>query len=130
MPMPDRPPEMDALALDAAERTAYELLVDLPSATLAELSGRWSRAEPLEAVLLRLEERGLVNCAASPVPRYTAVAPGVAFECLLLDLEEQLDAARRRLSALDRQYRAQRDATVVEVVTGRRAIEQRLGQVR
>lgn len=130
MSMPERPSKVDALALDAAERAAYELVVDLPTAPLAELVARWSRTEPLDAVLLRLEERGLVSCAASEVPRYTAVAPGVAFEGLLLDLEEQLDAARRRLSALDRQYRAQRDATVVEVVTGRRAIEQRLGQVR
>jgi DNA-binding CsgD family transcriptional regulator len=121
---------MDVLALDAAERAAYELLVDLPSSTLDELAGRWDRTEPLEAALLRLEERGLVSCAAGPLPRYTAVAPGVAFEGLLLDLEEQLDAARRRLSALDRQYRAQRDATIVEVVSGRRAVEQRLGQVR
>ena len=130
MSMPERPSKVDALALDAAERAAYELVVDLPTAPLAELVARWSRTEPLDAVLLRLEERGLVSCAASEVPRYTAVAPGVAFEGLLLDLEEQIDAARRRLSALDRQYRAQRDATVVEVVTGRRAIEQRLGQVR
>jgi len=124
---------LGALGLGAAEQAAYELLVDQPSATLADLAAGWTRPEALDAVLGTLEERALVSTTPVPPVRYSPVAPDVAFGALLADHEEQLDQARQHVSVLDAAYRARPDGlqagTVIEVVTGQRAIRQRLRQV-
>jgi DNA-binding CsgD family transcriptional regulator len=122
-----------AIGLTAAEQAAYELLVERPAATVAELAAGWTRPEPLEAVLSALEERALVSCTPEPAVRYSPVAPDAAFGTLLADHEEQLDQARQHLAVLDAAYRARPDGqhagTVIEVITGQRAIRQRLRQV-
>lgn len=123
----------DPLELGAAERAAYELLVSRPSASLTELAAGWSWPEPLTLVLAQLEKRSLVSSVPGPPVRYHVVAPAVAFEAMLADYEERLELARRHVSTLDAAYRARpstRDATtMIEVVTGQRAITQRLLQI-
>jgi DNA-binding CsgD family transcriptional regulator len=123
----------DPLGLGSAEWAAYELLVDRPSATLAEMSASWDRTEPLGPVLTLLEDRGLISTATDGVTRYRAVAPAAAFQGPLLDYEEELDAARQRMIVLDAAYRSsqpERDPPEpVEVVAGRRAVEGRLAQL-
>ena len=144
--MADR--SLGTIGLTEAEQAAYELLVEQPAATADELAAAWTRPEPLPAVLAALEERALISSTpGSPVPgarhgpgagvppelRYRPVAPDVAFGALLADYEEQLDQARQHLAVLDAAYRARPDGqhagTVIEVITGERAIRQRLRQV-
>jgi DNA-binding CsgD family transcriptional regulator len=122
------------LGLDGAETAAYELLVDRPSASLADLAPAWSRPEPLDALLKSIVDKGLATALPGPVPRYTANSPAMALQSLLREHEERLDAARRHLALLEAVYQdrpAGRDAaTIVEVVTGRHAVQQRLVQIR
>jgi DNA-binding CsgD family transcriptional regulator len=122
------------LGLDGAETAAYELLVDRPSATLADLAPAWPRPEPLDGTLASIVDKGLATALPGPVTRYTANSPGMALRALLREHEERLEAARRHLSLLEAVYQdraARRDpATIVEVVTGRHAVRQRLVQIR
>jgi sugar-specific transcriptional regulator TrmB len=121
------------LGLTGPERAGYELLMDGPAATLPELLSRWTRPEPLEPILAGLEERSLVTCVPGPPARYRAVAPGSAFDALLVEYQERLERARRHIGTLDAAYQARpatREATsVVEVVTGQRAVRDRLRQI-
>jgi hypothetical protein len=123
----------DPLGLSAEERAVYELLGEHPSATLAELATAWSGNGSLPEVLLRLERRSLVHSVPGSPVRFRATAPMVAFEALLADYENRLEQARHHVSTLDSAYRARpssQDATaMIEVVTGQRAIAQRLAQI-
>jgi Bacterial regulatory proteins, luxR family len=123
-----------ALGLAGAEAAAYELLVDRASATLADLAPHWPRPEPLDATLASIVDKGLATALPGPVTRYTANSPGMALRALLREHEERLEAARRHLTLLEAVYAerpAGRDgATIVEVVTGRHAVRQRLVQIR
>jgi len=121
------------IGLGDAERAAYELLVNRPAATLEELGAMWTRPEPLPDVLAALEERAVICTTAGPPPRYGPVAPDVAFASALTEFEERLERARRHIGILDAAFQANpaehNAATVVEVVTGHRAIRQRLRQL-
>jgi hypothetical protein len=132
MPPSDDP--LGVLGLDGAETAAYELLVDRPSATLADLAAVWPRPERLDAVLLSIVDKGLASAVPGAVTRYMANLPGVALHALLRDHEERLAAARRHLATLEAVYQArtggEEAATIVEVVTGRSAVRQRLAQIR
>jgi DNA-binding CsgD family transcriptional regulator len=131
-PSPDGP--FAVLGLDGAETVAYELLVDQPSATLADLAAGWRRPERLEAVLASIVDKGLASALPGLVTRYTANSPSMALQALLRDHEERLEAARRHLAMLDAVYQARPAEpdvpTIVEVVTGRLAVRQRLAQIR
>jgi hypothetical protein len=125
------------LGLGPAEQAAYELLVGRSPADLRELVGGWRRSEDLRLVLSTLEELGLVSAVPGPPgesARYAAVAPAVALRALLLDGPERLEAARRHVPVLEAAYRARPvehgQSTPVEVVTGARAVRQRLIQLR
>ncbi|HEX7745483.1 MAG TPA: helix-turn-helix domain-containing protein [Micromonosporaceae bacterium] len=127
------PDPLAALGLTAAAQAAYELLVDRTSATEDELADAWIRTADLTAVLLELEERGLVTVVPGAPIRYRAVAPGIAFQSLLYDHAERLDAARRQMATLETAYRDNRSvrdpSSVVEVAAGDRAVRQRLAQI-
>lgn len=127
-------PQLTPLGLTAAEQVVYEALVDRPSVTIAELVAGSGQRGPLEPLLASLEDRGLVSSTPGPPARYTANPPSLVLPAILLDYQEQLAAARRYVSVLEAAYRArpsQPDApTVVEVVTGARAVRQRLMQIR
>lgn len=124
---------MNVIGLGRAERAAYELLLDRPAATVDDLAAAWTHAEPLATVLAALEEKALVSSTSGRPVRYRPVAPDIAFGASLTDLQEQLDAARRHIGILDAAFQARpaehNAATVVEVVTGQRAIRQRLRQL-
>lgn len=130
------PADSDAFAvlgLTPAQRRAYELLLTNPAATVSTLSPQWTEAEPLPAVLGELEDRGLASSEPGPPHRFRALAPAVAFDARLADFEERLEHARRHVGTLDAAYQARpatRDAsTMIEVVTGQRAVRQRLLQI-
>lgn len=122
------------IGLSPAGQAAYELLIEHPSATLDELSAQWCRSEPLEILLSRLEDAGAATSIPGPPTRYRPVAPGVAFEALLNEYDERLDQARRYAGVLSAAYQARAATsdtnTVIEVVTGRRAVSRRLLLVR
>jgi hypothetical protein len=124
---------LDVLGLGPVERDAYELLVDHPGASLDELGVLWTGADPLQPVLHRLEDLALASTTPGPPVRYSPVAPGLAFEAALSDHDERLDRARRHVGILTAAYKArpaEGDAeAVIEVVTGRRAVEQRVLQL-
>ncbi len=124
---------LDVLGLGRVERDAYELLVDHPGAGLDELAVLWTGSDPLEPVLRRLEDLALASMTPGPPERYSPVAPGLAFEAALSDHDERLDRARRHVGILTAAYKArpaEGDAgAVIEVVTGRRAVEQRVLQL-
>lgn len=130
------PPDqtLAVLGLDDAEAAAYELLVDRPSATVDELAPAWARPEPLSATLASIVDKGMATALPGPVTRYTANSPSVALRSLLREHEQRLDAARRHLAMLEAVYQdrpaGRNAATLVEVVTGRHAVRQRLAQIR
>lgn len=119
-----------ALGLSPAEEAAYELLVDRPPSTVTELALAWARPEHLTVVLAGLEAKGLLRLLPGAPAHYAAVPPEVALESLVLEREQQLQQARahaERLAALYHEHAAHhRPGTVVEVVTGRRAVTQRI----
>lgn len=121
------------LGLGAVEQEVYELLVDHPGASADELTALWVRREPLEPALSRLEDLALASVQPGPPARYTPVSPALAFEPLLSEHDERLDQARRHVGILTAAYKArptEPDAsTVIEVVTGHRAVDQRLLQL-
>lgn len=130
---PDDAARLAGIDIGPAERAAYELVVDRPSATLAELTAEWRRPEPLAWVLATLEERTFVSSVQGPPTRYRPAAPDIAFGALLDDYGRQLDEARQHVSVLDAAYQARPRGTqvntVVEVVNGERAVRQRLAKV-
>jgi hypothetical protein len=134
--MPPVPADRDGLSvigLAPAEQAAYELLIEWPSATLADLGAAWSRAEPIAEVLAGLEERSLIARVAGPPVRFRAASPAVAFAALFADYEEQLEQARRHVGLLDAAYQARPavsdTASMVEVITGSHAVRRRWLQI-
>ncbi|MEQ4721214.1 LuxR C-terminal-related transcriptional regulator [Nonomuraea sp. B19D2] len=128
---------LGAAGLTPDEEAVYELLVDCSPATPARVASLGAaaglRPEVLPGLLGTLEAKGLVTRSSDEPPRYSAVAPEVALDVLLVTAERQLLQARERAAELDRAY--QRRATeqappvVVEVVTGHRAVQQRHAQM-
>lgn len=124
---------LQAIGLTAAEDAAYELLVDRPSSTLNQLATGWVRTEHLESVLANLDAKGLVQRLPGEPTHYSIVAPDIAVDALLVDNEQQLRLASEYADRLVARYRelARRTepSTIIEVVTGNRAIRQRLTQI-
>jgi hypothetical protein len=122
-----------AVGLEAADQAVYESLID-GAATTADLEQRTGLAGgELGAVLVRLEAAGLVGRRAGLPLRYTAAAPEVALEALLLRQEERLQRARLRAQQLAARYRTtlsgQDPAALVEVVSGRHAALERFEHI-
>jgi sugar-specific transcriptional regulator TrmB/DNA-binding CsgD family transcriptional regulator len=122
-----------SIGIGVAEQAAYEMLLDRPEAGTAELAQAWDRPEVLGGVLARLQAAGLIRLVPGPPSRYVAVPPQIALEALVLEEEQRLRAARghaRRLAELYRDHALDSEpASLVEVVTGQRALRQRLGQL-
>ncbi len=124
--------ELAAVGLGTTAEAAYELLVDRPASTIAELTAVWGNVDDITDVLLALEARGLIIRVPGPPNRFAAVAPDVALEALLLSAEEQLQQARDRAGELAERYREhilEPGRNVVELVTGQLALRQRVAQV-
>ncbi|MEV0325714.1 hypothetical protein AB0H63_04570 [Micromonospora echinospora] len=117
--------------IGVAEEMAYDLLLERPGATLAELATMWSGPGRLSVALARLEGAGLVGVEPGTPARYTATGTDTV-SSLLHEREASLDRAQDHVLRLADVYRAARsgvDQHVVEVVRGRRAVEQAITQV-
>jgi DNA-binding CsgD family transcriptional regulator len=129
-------PSLGALGIDEAEELAYELLLGHPHSPADLLARFWERDEDLEAALAALTGKGLAERLPGDPPRYLALPPGVALGGRLTDLERQFKAARDHVTELTVAYHRHRAApdrapdTVIETVTGRAAVLQRLGEIR
>jgi predicted transcriptional regulator len=125
---------LEAAGIDAAEERVYRCLVDGQAQVVASIAERLAMSEDAtDAVLARLERKGLVSRTADPVPRFLAIAPDVAVEPFLLQRQQALHDARRSLEDLMERFRDnrwQRDTgELVEVVRGRHAVAQRFEQL-
>lgn len=124
---------LDGLGLPEAEQNAYLRVLAAPHCTSAQLAEQLSVTEGrAERILLALASSGLVNRGGVDPVRWTAAAPDVAVEALLLRREEELCRTRGRVAELMRAYRrAQRPHAddLVEVVTGQSAIADRWRQL-
>lgn len=124
---------LGAIGLGRDEEALYELLLDRSPATLGRLAAAWTRGTDLVPLLASLEDKGLVGAEPGPPPRYSAVAPDIALDALLLASERGLIRARERARRLEETFqeraRERTPPAVVEVVTGRWAVEQRHAQV-
>lgn len=124
--------ELAAVGLSPSEESVYELLVDRSPATLSELLAVWGGADSLPDVLAGLESKGLVIRVPGTADQVAALAPDVALEALLVTAEERLHLAREEARQLAETYRTRSlspGRTVVELVTGRAELRQRVAQV-
>ncbi|WP_275124605.1 helix-turn-helix domain-containing protein [Streptomyces sp. ICBB 8177] len=124
---------LEGLGIPEHEQTAYLRVLAAPHRTAAELAAELgTTAERAERLLAALTEHGLVNRHDGEGARWSAAAPDVAVEALLLRREEELLRTRGRVAELMRAYRrAHRPHAddLVEVVTGQAAIAERWRQL-
>lgn len=122
-----------AAGLSADEVAGYELIVTRPASTLPELAKAWDRHRLLTAVVASLQARGFVTHDDGSERRYSAVDPDIALETPLADYAERLRQARERVAELAQRYHTRSTAgdgaTLIEVVTGQRAVQQRITQL-
>jgi sugar-specific transcriptional regulator TrmB len=127
------PAMLEVVGLSETAEAVYWALVEGRPATTVELRA----AVPVDAARLRealrdLEAHGLVSRLPGALVRYAAVAPDTALEVLFCEKEEQLRRARVQAARLAEGFHRAtgRDpAELVEVVTGRPAVQQRLEQI-
>jgi DNA-binding CsgD family transcriptional regulator len=126
---------LDGLGLTSDQEAVYAALVDVPSATLQEISRRCPGV-PAGQVIGDLERAGLVSrLADSPGSgvSYTAAPPDVALELLARAREQELARARLSVAELAARYRQARVSAgpheVIEVVTTREATALRWEQL-
>ncbi|MGE7436931.1 helix-turn-helix domain-containing protein [Kitasatospora sp. NPDC001175] len=113
------------LGIGADAEELYLRLLDAGSASAQQL-GAWAglSAERSLAALESLADHGLVERPARGQRRWTAAAPDVALEELLLQREVELRRARGRINELMRTYRRRQSGAgeLVEVITGRESV--------
>ncbi|WP_433538339.1 helix-turn-helix domain-containing protein [Micromonospora sp. CA-249363] len=123
---------LDVIGLTPAEEALYRCLLQLTTARLDELVSRlgWPRAQVVEQVEA-LRAKGLVQPTDDDpdAPLYPT-APDVALGATLLRRQEDLEAARHRVTQLAEEYRAglrrHHVDHLVEVIRGGRALRDRL----
>lgn len=124
---------LEGIDLATEEETVYLSLLELSSATLAEVTRHCGLSRPrIQHALASLEASGLVSRSPRTPPRFLPTSPDVALEVLVLRKEEQLKRTRLAAGQLARRFRRQqrdRSVELVEVVTGTDAIRQRFAQL-
>ena len=117
---------LEGLGIPEAEQRAYLRVLGAARPTAAELAADLGTSiGRAERLLAALTAYGLVNRHETVPARWSAAAPDVALEALLLRREEELLRTRGRVGELMRAYRsAQRPHAddLVEVITGQEAI--------
>ncbi|MFJ6154240.1 helix-turn-helix domain-containing protein [Micromonospora profundi] len=123
---------LDVIGLTSAEEELYRCLLQLTTARVDELAGRLRRprAEVIEQVEA-LRAKGLVQPTDSdPDAPLRPTAPDVALGATLLRRQEDLEAARLRVTQLAEEYRAglrrHHVDHLVEVISGTRVLRDRL----
>jgi DNA-binding CsgD family transcriptional regulator/sugar-specific transcriptional regulator TrmB len=124
---------LDVVGVGADAGAVYETLLDGRPASIDDLVGATGLApQRLQAALHTLKEHGLISQVSGSSARYAAADPGIALDVLLLEREEQIKRARIHAQELTERFHraaARRDpAELVEVVTGRHAVLQRVEQ--
>ncbi|MET8283343.1 helix-turn-helix domain-containing protein [Micromonospora sp. NPDC005174] len=123
---------LDVIGLTPAEEELYRCLLQLTTARLDELVGRLGRprAQVVEQVEA-LRAKGLVQPTDNdPDAPLRPTAPDVALGATLLRRQEDLEAARRRVTQLAEEYRSglrrHHVDHLVEVIRGGRMLRDRL----
>lgn len=123
-----------AVGLGHTEQLIYETLVGGTPATPAEL-GKTLAIGPrrIMAALASLESRGLASRIPGTPSRYSAVAPDLALDLLILEREEGLARLRRYAEELTASFhritRSGDPAELIEVVTGKEAMSKRADHI-
>lgn len=129
-----QPGLLEGLGIPEAEQSAYTRVLARGEPTAAELAADLRTTTAHAGTLLaRLAAHGLVNGPDGIPPRWSAAAPDVALEALLLRREEELLRTRGRVGELMRTYRGARSPQaddLVEVITGQSLIAERWRQMR
>jgi predicted transcriptional regulator len=124
---------LEGLGIPEAEQSAYLRVLANPQLAAAELAAELgTTVDRAERLLAALTAHGLVYRHDVVPVRWSATAPDVAVEALLLRREEELLRTRGRVGELMRAYRgAQRPHAedLVEVITGQTAIAERWRQM-
>ncbi|WP_328414238.1 TrmB family transcriptional regulator [Micromonospora sp. NBC_00389] len=123
---------LDVIGLTPAEEELYRCLLQLTTARIDELAHRLHR--PREQVVAQVEAlraKGLVQPTdTDPDAPLRPTAPDVALGAALLRRQEDLEAARRRVTQLAEEYRSglrrHHVDHLVEVITGTRVLRDRL----
>jgi sugar-specific transcriptional regulator TrmB len=125
-------PVLQVLGLAAAEQDFYEQLVSGAPLTLAELdelAGDCGCTGPVDAVLSRLQEFGLVSRLPGDPPRWTASPPNTALQVLISQRSRELAEARRYvadlISRFSQNHTVRNPPGMVEVIYGREEIIRR-----
>jgi len=126
---------LDGLGLTSEQEAVYVVLIDVPSATLEEISRRCPGLPP-GPVIADLERAGLVSRLADGPGSgvaYAAAPPDVALELLVRARQQELARTRLSVAELAARYRQARASAgpheVVEVVTTREATALRWEQL-
>ncbi|MEU4402368.1 helix-turn-helix domain-containing protein [Micromonospora orduensis] len=123
---------LDVIGLTPAEEELYRCLLQLTTARIDELVRRLRRPrEQVVAEVEALRAKGLVQPTdADPDAPLRPNAPDVALGATLLRRQEDLEAARRRVTQLAEEYRSglrrHHVDHLVEVITGTRVLRERL----
>ncbi|MFC5102779.1 transcriptional regulator TrmB [Kibdelosporangium philippinense] len=125
---------LEIVGLDSTAQTVYELVIDNPPASFDEICRRLEIDDAcLRKVLEKLLSLGLLKSTASVPPKFTATAPDVALEVLLLEQQEQIKRARLYVEQLAGRYirtaAGREPAELVEVVSGQQAVAQLVEQI-
>ncbi len=125
---------LNVLGLDELQERAYRHLVQLPSASAADLAGRLRADAPhVLAALDALETMGLAARSVAIPDHYTAAPPELALGSLIVDRQQDIRRAELELHSLTELFRsaaAERTHTdVIDVVRGRQAVAQHFAQL-
>src|SRR2546430_5222680 len=125
--------ELESLGVGRAEQQVYELLLDHPDQTLAELARRSPiGAARLRGLLKSLADKGMLTRSADRPARYAPAPPDIAVEVLALRRQQEIEQARLEGLAFCNRFRHHNLSAVespVEIVRGRSAVGHRFLQL-
>jgi sugar-specific transcriptional regulator TrmB/DNA-binding CsgD family transcriptional regulator len=125
--------ELDSLGVTQAEQQLYELLLNHPDRTLAELTQLSQLGEArLRGLLKSLADKGMLTRTESRPSRYLPAPPDIAVEVLALRRQQEIEQARLDGLAFCNRFRHHIPAgfeSPVEMVNGRSAVGQRFVQI-
>lgn len=125
---------LGGLGIGEDEERLYEVLLDAPGASEAELLDRSGMPKSrVRRGLERLSSLGLISRSIGRPIRFTPAPPEIALEGLIVGKQRQLDSARLRARALEEKFRNSRPRTgpmdIIEIIDGQSAVAQRFAQL-
>jgi predicted transcriptional regulator len=125
---------LEALGINETEERAYRALLANRMATCQDMAQLLAISiREAQAVLDRIEDKGLATRSAEPPPRYIASPPELAIEALVSQRQVVLERARQAIPELKEQASTSTphdDEQIVEVITSATALAQTLRQLR